>query len=78
MTEWQPIDTAPQDGTEVLLFGRMYDRPVIGYYVWQIKPPFSYKGWVRGMLYAGGYDAGWDELPKPKWWAPIPSTENLT
>lgn len=32
MSKWQPIDTAPKDGTHVLLWIKYGDFPVVGYW----------------------------------------------
>lgn len=32
MTEWQPIETAPCDGTRILFLSKMFDAICLGYY----------------------------------------------
>lgn len=55
--DWQPIETAPQDGTEVLVYasGKEYDLP-------NYVGPCSFHE-----------DAGWCvcELREPKYWRPL-------
>lgn len=60
MPAWQPISTAPKDGTEVLLFGPKYDggtyQDVCGFYHrrWPVV-------WMEGF----GEPSHWMPLPEP-------------
>ena len=46
MSEWQPIDTAPQDGTRMLLrYG--HDTPFVGYWYTTERAWKSTNGYVR-------------------------------
>ena len=74
MTEWQPIETAPKDGTAVMLFSTTWpkewgDVPVIGkaYEVidYETRQHISY-GWqdVDGCAFQEGL-THWMPLPEP-------------
>ncbi len=69
---WRSIDSAPKDGTNVLLIGRYTDGPRIGYWVDSPGKPFSYTGWTTGWETANGHDVGYDPIHKPSHWLPIP------
>jgi hypothetical protein len=57
---WQPIETAPKDGTRLLLFSRRpWDRPHVGYYC---GPPH---GWVTDHGWCGPKPTHWQPLPEP-------------
>lgn len=56
---WQPIDTAPRDGSRVLLSCPYYRRAVIGAY----NVPAG--GWVEATI---------GELEQPTHWMPLPQT----
>lgn len=59
--QWQPIETAPKDGTEILAYGRKQDG---AYFV-----AFEYGDWWC----AGPWDEGWCELNHaPTHWMPLP------
>ena len=59
--EWQPIETAPIDGTEVLVFGPKQDGVYLAAY--------KYGDWCV----AGPWDDGWTELlSPPTHWMPLP------
>lgn len=77
MSEWQPIDTAPKDGTTVLLFRRLDPWNVIGYgrwisTKWRLKDGTTpIEGWLSygfddppGNLGLGG-PTHWMPLPEP-------------
>jgi hypothetical protein len=72
VSEWQPIETAPKDGTEVLLFGP--DGMDIA--AWQ---PETEDEFESGVIVAPGFDAGFfgrvyaagcNEAPTH--WMPLP------
>lgn len=72
MSEWQPIATAPTDGTEILLWlrGEMY-RPVeIGYWL-QRKTKKAKSGW-RSVEHPYFLD-GPEGFGEPTHWMPLPS-----
>ena len=53
---WQPIDTAPKDGTEILISD--YDAIEI----------VSWKVYAAGV----GWESRWGESMFPAWWQPLP------
>ncbi len=57
MNEWQAIETAPQDGTSVLLWARPNGLPEYGLSVWI-------------GAYRGSYTEGWDSDDSGRWLAP--------
>ena len=68
MSEWRPIDTAPKDGTFVLLSGR--DLPV-----WQgswvgTSGRYAINGWTR----FNSLDINWN----PTHWMPLPAAPQPT
>lgn len=59
---WQPIETAPKDGTEVLVFGPRQDGTYLAAY--------QYDDW----WVAGPWDERWTELlSPPTHWMPLPA-----
>lgn len=62
--EWQPIDSAPRDGTAVLLWWPHWaSRPVVGYY--------GFAGWdATEVIGAGPGPTHWLPLPPPPGEAP--------
>jgi hypothetical protein len=72
MTQWQPIETAPRDGTKVLLFfPRWKDGRVIGSYdvVEQFrngKREFRTEKWSLPFFVVGEHEpTHWVPLPEP-------------
>jgi hypothetical protein len=73
MTEWQPIEAAPRDGSQILLLAN--GRPYVGGYYDDERLSFG-KPVSR--------DEGWSlfgcmllDRPEPTHWLPIPSIENV-
>lgn len=82
MTNWQPIETAPKDGTNILLyFPKGTPRTKLGYW-------FEHKQFVNGKLVRESaswcYDfpnyslsfcneVHWLSEPKPTHWMPLPA-----
>lgn len=68
---WQPIATAPRDGTHLLLAVPGYRHAVLGHYFQHERREFGevvsiYEGWSDGSLRLGG------EPPEPTHWMPLP------
>ncbi len=62
--EWQPIETAPEDGTEVLASGFLYDDPANGRWIEACK--FWWSGWVLSSNDSKVYNpTHWMPLPEP-------------
>lgn len=77
--QWQPIETAPKNATDILLFGVPHwnERPraYVGHWASDLsgeeQPPF--KGWFRQV------GAGFQEVPKPPThWMPLPTAPQPT
>lgn len=62
MSEWQPIETAPKDGTEILVFDD-------GAYI--VTP------WIEGDDQSGWWDNGFMD-PPPTHWMPLPAPPERT
>ena len=60
MSEWQPIETAPKDGSPVLVLGSGWNDPVPTVAVWN-----EYEEWAE---FTGG-ETIW---PAPNHWMPLP------
>ena len=68
VTDWQPIDTAPRDGTQVLLYVPQDTDDEM--------PSFIAQGWYE----SGIFDRRWYEAagecvcdPQPTHWMPLPA-----
>lgn len=83
MTDWKPIETAPRDGSEVLLFEPGMDA---AYWMAMETEGFTFpanSGRVVGRFYDNNWvshaaEAGWDgsvePAPlRPTHWMPLPS-----
>jgi hypothetical protein len=67
--EWQPIETAPKDGTYLLLNTR-YSEIVIGWFGKDLNIE-NYNGWLYGD--GDGYSTGYYYNPiNPTHWMPLP------
>lgn len=68
MSDWQPIETAPKDGTEVLVY-----EPLLGgeinFASWRVSDAYTSGGtWqTRQWLYTA----------RPTHWMPIPNTPEM-
>ena len=56
--EWQPIETAPKDGTDILFFGSRNG-------VWFGRYNPAPKGWCLGLPTDGESPTHWMPLPDP-------------
>jgi hypothetical protein len=60
--DWQPIETAPRDGTRVLLTLKYDDEPIIGRTVARI--------WCTDEE---TWEGGWHKEIEPTHWMPLPA-----
>ena len=65
--QWQPIETAPKDGTTIIAYGM--SRPCSG-----IMPQAKPEEFLRTIAYRhGNWQAGWvNAIPVPTHWMPLP------
>jgi hypothetical protein len=69
---WQPIETAPRDGTRMLLWVAVNEEPVIA--AWCVsRAPYRFEGWSTGWETASGYDVGYASIGDPTHWRPLPA-----
>lgn len=69
MSEWQPIETAPKDGSHILVGGPWMPVCEVS---WHKATDWDYPGWRCGRFGAKGYDdlgayepTHWMPLPEP-------------
>lgn len=72
MSEWLPIESAPKDGTHILLFNKLWDDPLVGW--WSINYRENEECWNDwdGKI---GRDSDVYEPSKdhtPTHWCPLP------
>lgn len=64
--KWQPIETAPKDGTAVLGFF----PGLVGYVARQDVQPINWSGWGGGVWAVNGRN---DSSQRPTHWMPLPT-----
>ncbi len=68
MSEWQPIETAPRDGTKVILYIRSLGINMGSYDVYETrrngKVGYHSEGWRADISFVGDI--------KPLYWMPLP------
>lgn len=68
MTGWQPMETAPKDGTRILAYvSRKADEANICEIWWE--PEYAYDNWC---VFFGWWDDDWDLCHEPIAWMPKP------
>ena len=80
--KWQPIETAPKDGTDILLFGRCawreyadeYDEPecVVGYYDKYSVNEYCERGAEFGSAWRSTTKNPYEDVVQPTHWMPLP------
>ena len=70
MMEWKPIETAPKDGTEILLCAKVTRD--IGLCYWREDHVMT--GWTWGLGKSFGGPSHWMPLPAP----PLPDNAEIT
>ncbi len=65
MTQWQPIETAPRDGTQVLAWFDHLKRPVVAYHR-NNRHGFGWAAYVERSANSLGIQAA------PRCWMPLP------
>jgi hypothetical protein len=75
MGEWQPIATAPRDGTVVLVYREIAPWRVVGWARWEgielgdFNRPQTIGGWISNGFYDPPGNLG---LGHPTHWMPLP------
>jgi hypothetical protein len=67
MSDWQPIDTAPKDGTEILLFDG--EVVTVGGWISEVDQGADYEG--QGLIAPGWWSLALKDN-KPTHWQPLP------
>jgi len=75
MSAWQPIDTAPKDGSQLLLFCGDYEPPFfVGSFTW-IDLPKDHEDYWEGWSFSEEILANHcGAEPEPTHWMPLPAT----
>lgn len=63
MTEWQPIETAPRDGTRIIVYRPKFDGDYI--------PQVGWDFWMTGSYYSECWGKSRKDCP-PTHWMPFP------
>ena len=73
MSEWQPIETAPRDGTQVFLFVPGFNHKVhVGFFLDTERLEYGVSVGKRQCWSVGSRDFMGSD-PKPTLWMPIPA-----
>lgn len=80
-TGWRPIETAPRDGTAVLVNSHMHSNDVHGYVPWKdigvLIAWWDGSGWEGCFMEDGtadteGYSSQFFQTVRPTHWMPLP------
>jgi hypothetical protein len=63
--KWKPIETAPKDGTKVLVWSKDYTWEGIGIAFWGRSNPLNRQAWLGGHC-------GVDHISQPTHWMSLP------
>jgi len=67
---WMPIETAPKDGTSIIVMYEICDEAFVHVAYWVDKDDKFQEGWTTyGNTYSWGYLEG---LQEPMYWLPLP------
>lgn len=70
MSEWQPIETAPKDGTMILVWDESSSPGVVAaYFLSETHDDEEWSGWIYGDQLLADADP---EGPLPTHWMPLP------
>ncbi len=64
MTDWQPIETAPKDGTDILVCEPGYVMAIVSWHPVKTKKAARYPGYWANLLGSNWY--------YPTHWMPLP------
>jgi hypothetical protein len=71
MTGWKPIETAPKDGTRVLL--AFSARVHVGWWIDEVTTRYGREHRSQQEWHVEGMDLLWRDRPKPTHWMPLPA-----